>query len=439
MLKYSFVFVRFRLGSIRQVNPLLETLQPYPFEKLRLLFKDITPPQGLLPINFGIGEPRHSTPMFILNAVIASLNGLSTYPATIGSDALRNAIARWITRRYSLPPVVDPKTQVLPVSGSREALFALAQAVVDPMVGGSSIKKKSEAKKAIVLCPNPFYQIYEGAALLAGAEPYFANSDPACNFACNYLAVPDKIWARTQLIYVCSPSNPTGAVLTLNDWRTLFALSDHYGFVIASDECYSEIYFDDATPPLGGLEAAHLLGRDFERLVMLSSLSKRSNVPGMRSGFIAGDEAILQPFLRYRIYHGAALSTVYQAASIAAWNDEAHVRKNRTKYRQKFLAVMPLINEVLDVRIPDAAFYLWANVVHTGLSDIEFARQLYADYNVTVLPGSYLARTAHGVNPGCHFIRMALVADIDECIEGTHRIVSFCHGLALSSRDYLHS
>lgn len=369
------------------VNPRLDSLQPYPFEKLRALFKDVTPPAGLKPISFGIGEPKHPTPALIRDAVVAALDGLAAYPATAGSEALRAAIARWIEHRYGLP-AIDPATQVLPASGSREALFALAQTVIDP------------SKKAIVLCPNPFYQIYEGAALLAGAEPYFANSDPARNYACDYAAVPADVWARTQLLYVCSPGNPTGAVLTLDDWRELFALSDQYGFVIASDECYSEIYFDESNPPLGGLEAAHRLGRGFERLVMLSSLSKRSNVPGMRSGFVAGDPALLKKFLLYRTYQGAALSPVWQQASIAAWSDETHVRENRALYAQKFTTVTPMLADVIDVKLPDAAFYLWANVARTGLSDTEFARRLYADYNVTVLPGSYLARTARGVNPG---------------------------------------
>ncbi|PMS35315.1 succinyldiaminopimelate transaminase [Trinickia symbiotica] len=399
------------------MNPRLDLLQPYPFEKLRVLLKEATPPATLPHISFGIGEPKHATPTLIREAIVASLDALSSYPATAGSGALREAIARWTTNRYGLP-ALDPATDVLPVSGSREALFALAQTVVDGTREG-----------AVVLCPNPFYQIYEGAALLAGAEAHFANSDPARNFACDYGAVPDEVWARTQLLYVCSPGNPTGAVLTLDDWRELFALSDRHGFVIASDECYSEIYFDEATPPLGGLEAAHRLGRGYERLVMLSSLSKRSNVPGMRSGFVAGDAVLLKKFLLYRTYHGAALSTVYQAASIAAWNDETHVRENRAKYIQKFSTVRPMLSEVLDVRMPDAAFYLWANVARTGLSDTEFARRLYADYNVTVLPGSYLARTAHGTNPGRDFVRIALVADVSECVEGARRIVDFCRAL----------
>ncbi len=400
------------------VNPLLDRLQPYPFEKLRVLLKDATPPADLPHISFGLGEPKHATPALIREAVVAALDTLANYPATIGTSALREAIARWAMQRYGLP-ALDPATEILPVSGSREALFSLAQSVVDGTRPG-----------AVVLCPNPFYQIYEGAALLAGAEPYFVNSDPARNFACDYAAVPDDVWARTQLLYVCSPGNPTGAVLTLDDWRELFALSDKHGFVIASDECYSEIYFDEATPPLGGLEAAHRLGRGFERLVMLSSLSKRSNVPGMRSGFVAGDAALLKRFLLYRTYHGAALSPVFQAASVAAWNDEAHVRENRAKYVAKFSTVTPMLADVLDTRLPDAAFYLWANVARTGLTDTEFARRLYADYNVTVLPGSYLARTARSANPGRDFVRLALVADVDECVDGAKRIVDFCRGLA---------
>ncbi|MCC8394507.1 succinyldiaminopimelate transaminase [Paraburkholderia sp. MMS20-SJTR3] len=411
------------------MNPLLDSLQSYPFEKLRVLFKDVTPPAGLAHISFGIGEPKHPTPPLIRDAVIASLGGLATYPATLGSAPLRESIAKWVSTRYNLPPL-DPATEVLPVSGSREALFALAQTVLDPQRdAGANAAGTTGKQPAIVLCPNPFYQIYEGAALLGGAQPYFVNSDPARNFACDYSAVPADVWARTQLLYVCSPGNPTGAVLTLDDWRELFALSDRYGFVIASDECYSEIYFDEAKPPLGGLEAAHQLGRGYERLVMLSSLSKRSNVPGMRSGFVAGDAAILKAFLLYRTYHGAALSTVFQSASIAAWNDETHVRENRAKYLQKFTTVTPMLADELDVRLPDAAFYLWANVERTGLTDTEFAQRLYADYNVTVLPGSFLARTAHGVNPGRNFVRLALVADVDECTEGAQRIVEFCRSL----------
>jgi N-succinyldiaminopimelate aminotransferase len=402
------------------MNPLLDRLQTYPFEKLKTLFHDAAPAAsatGLRPISFGIGEPKHPTPQLIKDALIAALPGLSSYPSTLGSEVLRHAIADWIKTRFQLPGI-DATTEVLPVAGSREALFSFAQAVLDP-----------SRSDAIVLCPNPFYQIYEGAALLAGAQPYFANSDPARNYACNYAEITPEIWARTRLMYVCSPGNPTGAVLTLADWREIFALSDRYGFVIAADECYSEIYFDEAAPPLGALQAAHLLGRGFERLVSFSSLSKRSNVPGMRSGYVAGDAALLKQFLKYRTYHGTALSPVFQSASVAAWQDETHVRQNRAQYLSKFQAVTPLLAAHLEVKLPDAAFYLWARVGRLGIDDTEFARRLYADYNVTVLPGSYLARDAHGINPGRNFIRLALVADVEECIEGAQRIVEFCQRL----------
>ena len=400
------------------VNPLLDKLQPYPFEKLRQLFAGVTPNTTYKPISLGIGEPKHPTPKFVQDALASSLAGLANYPATAGSDALRTAIAAWIQRRYDLPEI-DATTQVLPVNGSREALFSLAQAIVDPRAD------------ALVMCPNPFYQIYEGAAILGGATPYFVNSDPARNFAPDYRRVPADVWSRVQLLYLCSPGNPTGAVLSLEDWKELFALSDRYGFVIASDECYSEIYFKD-NPPLGGLEAAHKLGRTgYPRLIMLSSLSKRSNVPGMRSGFVAGDAEILKKFLLYRTYHGSAMPPSVQTASIAAWDDEQHVIENRAKYVAKFNQVTPLLKTVLDVELPDAGFYLWARVDRDiAISDTEFAKRLYAEYNVTVLPGSYLAREAHGVNPGANRIRMALVAEVDECLEAASRIVEFTKTLS---------
>lgn len=392
------------------MNPLLQKLQPYPFERLRQLFAGITPNPAYRPISLGIGEPKHATPDFIKQALAAALDtGLTGYPATAGEPALKEAMAGWLQRRYGL--AVNPATQILPVNGSREALFALTQTVVDGSKPG-----------ALALCPNPFYQIYEGGALLAGAEPYYVPSDPSRNFAVDWDSVPPEVWARTQLIFACSPGNPTGAVMPLDEWKKLFELSDRYGFVIASDECYSEIYFRDE-PPLGGLEAALKLGRtDFRNLIALTSLSKRSNVPGLRSGFVAGDAAIIKAFLLYRTYHGSAMSHVVQAASIAAWNDEQHVVENRNQYRQKFAAVTPMLAPVLDVALPDAAFYLWAGV-HG--SDTEFARELYALYNVTVLPGSYLAREARGVNPGAGRVRMALVAETAECVEAAERIVQF--------------
>jgi N-succinyldiaminopimelate aminotransferase len=402
------------------VNPYLEKLHPYPFEKLRQLFSGVTPNPAFPAISLGIGEPKHPTPAFIQKELMHSVQGLANYPSTSGSEALRAAIAAWITRRYGVPPL-DPATQVLPVNGSREALFGIAHGVIDP------------SRQALVMCPNPFYQIYEGAAYLAGAEPYFVNSEPARNFACDYGSVPDEVWPRVQLLYLCSPGNPTGATLSLDDWRQLFALADRHRFVIAADECYSEIYHGSEAP-LGALEAAHVLGRSggeapYANLVVFSSLSKRSNVPGMRSGFVAGDPAILKKFLLYRTYSGGAMSPPVQAASIAAWSDETHVHENRALYREKFSLVTPLLKQVMDVELPDAGFYLWADVRRSGLSDTEFARRLYAEYNVTVLPGSYLARDAHGINPGSNRIRMALVAEVDEGLEAAQRIVQFCKAL----------
>jgi N-succinyldiaminopimelate aminotransferase len=398
------------------MNPLLGSLQPYPFERLKQLFASVTPNSAYAHISLGIGEPRHATPQLVLDALAGATGELAMYPPTVGSPALRQACAGWVQRRYGVS--LDPATQVLPVNGSREALFAFAQTVVD-----------SSASSATVICPNPFYQIYEGAALLAGAKPYYAPSDPSRNFNINWSVIPDAVWARTQLVYICSPGNPTGAVMPMADWERLFELSRRYGFVIASDECYSEIYFRDE-PPLGGLEAANKVGLShFKNLVVFTSLSKRSNVPGMRSGFVAGDAGILKQFLLYRTYHGCAMSGMVQAGSIAAWNDEAHVVANRDLYRKKFAAVTPMLAEVLDVRLPDASFYLWAAV--PGGNDEGFARDLMAQYNVTVLPGSYLARQAEGgrpFNPGAGRIRMALVAQTEECLEAARRIVAFVKG-----------
>lgn len=394
------------------MNPLLSRLQPYPFERLRQLFAGVTPNPAYRPISLGIGEPKHATPAFLKQALVDALeipgHDLAGYPPTAGTPELRQACAGWLQRRYGI--AIDAATQVLPVNGSREALFAFAQTVIDP------------TRPAVVVCPNPFYQIYEGAALLAGAEPYYAPSDPKRNFAVDWDSVPAATWGKTQLLFVCSPGNPTGAVMPLEEWRKLFALQDRHGFIIASDECYSEIYFREEAP-LGGLEAAAKLGRkDFSKLVAFTSLSKRSNVPGMRSGFVAGDAALLKSFLLYRTYHGSAMSPIVQMASAAAWNDEAHVVANRELYRRKFAEVTPLLSGVLDVQLPDASFYLWAGV--RG-SDTDFARDLLAQYNVTVLPGSYLAREANGANPGAGRVRMALVADTAECLEAAQRIVQF--------------
>ena len=397
------------------MNPLLQKLQPYPFERLRKLFADVTPNPAYPAISLGIGEPKHPTPPFIQQALADATRegGLAVYPATLGTPQLRASFTGWVQTRYGL--ALDPATQVLPVNGSREALFAFAQTVIDPT-----------QDRPVVVCPNPFYQIYEGAALLAGAEPFYAPSDPARNFAVDWDSVPADVWARTQLVFVCSPGNPTGAVMPLTEWEKLFALSDRYGFTIASDECYSEIYFRDE-PPLGGLEAAARLGRaDFPRLVAFTSLSKRSNVPGLRSGFVMGNAALLKAFALYRTYHGSAMSPVVQTASILAWGDEQHVVDNRAQYRAKFAEVTPILAQVLDVQLPDASFYLWARVPDAlGLSDTEFARELLALYNVTVLPGSYLARDVNGANPGAQRIRMALVADTAECAEAARRIAEF--------------
>lgn len=396
------------------MNPNLDRLHPYPFEKLRTLFHGIEPPADKPLVRLSIGEPRHATPVFIRQALADNLFGLATYPTTQGSEALRDAIRSWLERRYDLKGV-DAAHHVLPVTGSREALFAFGQCVIDASRPGAK-----------VLCPNPFYQIYEGAALLAGAEPIFINNQANDAFASDFGAIPHSDWQNVQLVFVCSPGNPTGKVLSLDEWATLFELSDQHGFVIAADECYSEIYFNDAKP-LGALEAAQRLGRDdFRNVVMFSSLSKRSNVPGMRSGFVAGDANLLKAFLRYRTYHGCAMSPAIQAASIAAWNDEAHVAENRRLYTEKFDRVLPILSPYLGVERPQAGFYLWAR---TPISDTDFARRLQAEYNVTVLPGSYLARASNGVNPGAGFVRIALVAETPECVEAAERIASFCQSL----------
>jgi N-succinyldiaminopimelate aminotransferase len=397
------------------MNPDLQLLQPYPFEKLRALLAGAKPNPALKHIVLSIGEPKHETPAFICQALADNLQGLSSYPQTTGSDELRQAIAAWLRRRYRLDRV-DAATQVLPVLGSREALFALAQTVID----------RTRAEPTVI-CPNPFYQIYEGAALLAGARPYFVNTLAANAFRVDFAAVPADVWRRTQLIYVCSPANPTGNNMTLDDWRTLFELSDAHGFVIASDECYSEIYLDTARPPLGGLEAALELGRlDFRNLIVSASLSKRSNVPGMRSGFVAGDAEIIKTFTRYRTYHGSAMSPAVQAASIAAWKDEAHVIENRRLYKEKFALFHSIVNAALPLRIPEASFYFW---VRTPISDTEFARRLFEEQHITVLPGSYLAREAHGVNPGANYVRLAMVHSLEDCEQAAERVRDFARAL----------
>ncbi|MDH3288839.1 MAG: succinyldiaminopimelate transaminase [Betaproteobacteria bacterium] len=397
------------------MNPDLDRLQSYPFQKLSALLDGVASPPRKKPIALYIGEPKHPTPAFITQTLIDHLDGLAGYPLTAGGEALRTAIADWLRVRYQLDRV-DPRSEVIPVNGSREALFAFAQAVVD-----------STRPDPIVIGPNPFYQIYEGAALLAGATPHYLNNLPQRGYAFDFAEPPEALWRRVQLVYVCSPGNPTGHVMPLDEWQRLFELSDRYGFIIASDECYSEIYFDEGRAPLGALQAASQLGRKgWPRLVMFSSLSKRSNVPGMRSGFVAGDAAILKQFLLYRTYHGCAMSLPVQAASVAAWKDEAHVIENRRLYREKFAVVLEILRPVMDVEMPDAAFYLWPR---TPLPDPEFARRLHQEQAVSVLPGSFLARTAHGINPGADRVRIALVASVDECAEAAQRIRTFVETL----------
>jgi N-succinyldiaminopimelate aminotransferase len=392
------------------MNSDLDKLQPYPFQKLGALLASVKADASLRPINLSIGEPKHPTPGFIVDALVENLGGLSAYPATLGTDDLRKSISAWIRQRHGVE--IDPAKQVLPVLGSREALFSFAQTVVDRKAG-----------RPVVVVPNPFYQIYEGAALLAGAETQFLNTLPDNGFALDLKQLPDDIWTRTQLVFICSPANPTGAVMSLEEWQQLFELSDRHGFVIAADECYSEIYFDEEAPPLSGLAAARCLGREgFPRLVSFGSLSKRSNVPGMRSGFVAGDADILKKFLLYRTYHGSAMGTAIQAASARAWQDEAHVRENRRMYREKFEQVVALLAEPAGATLPDAAFYLW---LRTPIDDTEFAKRLFEQYNVTVVPGSFLAREARGVNPGRNFVRIALVAPLAECVEAAQRLKAF--------------
>lgn len=396
------------------MNPDLGHLQAYPFEKLAALFKGATPPADLKPIALSIGEPKHPAPAFVKEVLAQHMGGLSVYPTTKGIPELRQAIAHWLVQRFALQ-AVDAETQVLPVNGTREALFSFTQAVVD------------RARKPLVVMPDPFYQIYEGAALLAGAEPYLLPTTAATGFVPDYDAVPDEVWQRCQLLFMCSPGNPTGAVTNAATLAKLIALADRFDFVIASDECYSEIYFDEATPPVGLLQVCADIGRhDFRRCVVFHSLSKRSNLPGMRSGFVAGDAALLAPYLLYRTYHGSAMPLQHQRASIAAWSDEAHVQENRRQYRAKFAAFREIAGEALPLTLPDAGFYFWAK---TPIADDEFARRLYHDTHVTVLPGRFLGRPVNGVNPGEGYVRMALVAPLEECSEAARRLHDFVKGL----------
>lgn len=393
------------------MNPDLQKLQPYPFERLMALKAGITPPADKPHIALSIGEPKHAPPAFAMEAMKQHLQRVGNYPLTKGINEMRETIAQWLTTRFKLTTSPDAQTQIIPVNGTREALFAFAQAVVN------------RADDPLVLMPNPFYQIYEGAALLAGAEPYFLNTTEATSFLPDFNSVPENIWQRCQLIYICTPGNPTGAVMDIASLQQLIELADKYDFVIASDECYSEIYFDESNPPPGLLEAAATMGRDsYERCVVFHSLSKRSNVPGLRSGFVAGDKTIMQKFLKYRTYHGCAMPEFVQHTSICLWNDEQHVKFNRDLYREKFSKVTDMFSDKLNVTHPDAAFYLWPE---TPINDEEFAKQLFARQNVTVLPGSYLSRIGNNTNPGENRVRIALVASVDECLEAASRIIEF--------------
>ncbi|MEC8428652.1 MAG: succinyldiaminopimelate transaminase [Pseudomonadota bacterium] len=393
------------------MNPDLQRLQPYPFEKLNALKAEVTPPESLAHIALSIGEPKHEPPAFVLQTLVDNLPRIANYPTTKGLPELRQAIAQWLTQRFQLAGV-DGESQVLPVNGTREALFAFAQAVID------------RSSKPLVVSPNPFYQIYEGAAFLAGAEPYFLNCNKDNGYIPDFDSVPAEVWQRCQLLFLCSPGNPTGAVIDTDTLKKLIALADEHDFIIASDECYSELYFDETQPPVGLLQACAELGRnDYERCVVFHSLSKRSNLPGLRSGFVAGDAEVRSKFLLYRTYHGCAMPITSQLASIAAWNDEAHVKANRDYYRSKFDAVLNILDGILDVSKPDASFYLWPKL--NGISDIDFAKRLFAEQHITVLPGRFIAREAEGLNPGENHVRMALVATLDECTEAAERIRHF--------------
>jgi N-succinyldiaminopimelate aminotransferase len=394
-------------------NSRLALLQAYPFERLRALLSGLDPNPAFAPINLSIGEPKHATPALIKRALTDGMDGLAAYPATAGATRLKTAIAAWLKRRYDLDD--NEYGHILPVNGSREALFSFAQALLDPAQPGK------------VAFPNPFYQIYEGATLLAGAEPLYLNTSAETGFAPNFSQVGERDWSQVRMVYVCSPGNPCGNVMGLGDWRVLFNLSDRFGFTIASDECYSEIYFDEAAPPLGGLQAAKLLGRNScERLVTFTSLSKRSNAPGLRSGFVAGDPSILRDFLLYRTYHGSAMSLMIQNASAAAWEDENHVVANRREYASKFRATLPLVPDSLHTATPGGGFYYW---MQTPVDDTFFARELWRQYNVLVLPGSFLAREARGLNPGKQYVRIALVAPLTECVEAMERLSKFANNL----------
>lgn len=398
------------------MNPYLQDLFPYPFQRLSELNANVQPPSDQRPISLSIGEPQHASPAFVKQALLESIDDLSRYPTTRGCLALRETIAHWLSLRFHLP-AMDPESQILPVAGTREALFAFTQTVING----------STPEKPLVVCPNPFYQIYEGAAILAGANIHYLNCDARNSFIPDFKTVPVKIWQQCQLLQLCSPGNPSGATLSLEDYKLALELADKYDFVIANDECYSEIYCDEKKPPLGLLDACQQLGRDtFKRCIVFHSLSKRSNLPGLRSGFVAGDKQLITDFFKYRTYHGCALSLPVQNASIAAWQDESHVINNRQMYREKFAAVTSILKQSLPTSAPDGSFYLWPQ---TLIDDRQFAQDLYAKENIIVLPGQFLSRTTDQGNPGKQRIRLALVASIDDCIEAANRIARFVNSL----------
>ena len=403
------------------MNPDLSKLQPYPFEKLAALKAGVVPDERLSAINLAIGEPKQPPPRFVSEALISHLHGLANYPATKGVRPLREAIASWLNTRFSLPAdSINAECHVLPVNGTREALFAFAQTVID-----------RTQPSPLVMMPNPFYQIYEGAALLAGAEPWLINTTAENHWLPDFESVPDEAWQRCQLLYLCSPGNPTGAVVGLDRLAQLIGLAEKFDFIIASDECYSEIYFDETAPPVGLLQAAAATGNtEYKRCIVFHSLSKRSNLPGMRSGFVAGDAALIQKFLLYRTYHGSAMAPYTQSASTVAWQDEHHVVENRRHYREKFTAVIGILSDVTEVTHPAASFYLWLKTpAAMNGDDATFAQQLYAQKQLHLLPGSYLSREAHGINPGSGYVRIALVAPLEECIVAAERIKDFMTNL----------
>ncbi len=401
------------------MTPNLKHLHPYPFEKLARLKQGLVPPADLPHIALSMGEPTHTTPHLIQEALLEHLHGLSNYPTTKGIPELRSTIAAWLGKRFQIPATnINPETQVLPVNGTREALFSFAQCVID---------STASSNRPVVIMPNPFYQIYEGAALLAGAEPYYLNTLEDSGYLPDFDAVPEEIWQRCQLIYICSPGNPTGAVMSQADHQKLIHLAEKYDFIIASDECYSELYDDEANPPVGLLQSAYALGNTtFKRCVVFHSLSKRSNAPGLRSGFVAGDADVLQAYFQYRTYHGCAMPLPTQYASIRAWQDEQHVQENRRLYREKFTAFIEILSDVCAISKPAASFYIW---LKTPITDTEFAQQLFAQYNITVLPGSYLSRDFAELNPGRNHVRIALVAPLEDCIEAAQRIKLFLNSL----------